>query len=315
MNARVTAAYLAPDGFTAQLEAELGKRVVERHDRLYLATGHPEPAVWAQNTWYEPEIIGVASIGAAAKALKERQRNWAPYTFHLHRRSELIQEQLPYVNTKPLPFPAPPERFAAPLGSWSLLGEKTLICAPRCSNPFANGAPDFIEFKDGPPSRAYLKLFEALTLFGKHPQPGERCLELGASPGGWTWVLGRLGASVTAVDRAALDPAVAALPGVTSKQGDAFAVKPDAFGPVDWLFSDVICYPGKLLEYVKVWLAAGAVKHVICTLKFQGDEHYDAIEGFAALTGARVVHLHHNKHELTAMISAGPSENLSLPDV
>ena len=32
---------------------------------------------------------------------------------------------------------------------------------------------------------------------------------------------------------------------------------------------------------------------------FQGSEHYAAIERFAALPGSRVVHLFHNRHELT----------------
>jgi integrase len=46
------------------------------------------------------------------------------------------------------------------------------------------------------PSRAYLKLWELFTLIGEHPRPGELCLDLGSSPGGWTWVLQRLGARV-----------------------------------------------------------------------------------------------------------------------
>ncbi len=76
-----------------------------------------------------------------------------------------------------------------------------------------------IEDHIGPPSRAYLKLWEALVRFGRWPAPGDRCLDLGASPGGWTWVLAKLGANVTAVDKAPLAPAVAAMPGVTQRAG------------------------------------------------------------------------------------------------
>jgi Predicted SAM-dependent methyltransferase len=60
-------------------------------------------------------------------------------------------------------------------------------------------------------------------------------------------VLAKLGARVIAVDKAPLDPAVAALPGVEIRQASAFALDPAEIGPVDWLFSDVICYPARLL--------------------------------------------------------------------
>ena len=53
------------------------------------------------------------------------------------------------------------------------------------------------------------------------------------------WAIARLGAAVTAVDRAPLEPRVAAMPGVSFRQGSAFAVAPER---VDWVFSDVIAY-------------------------------------------------------------------------
>ena len=61
---------------------------------------------------------------------------------------------------------------------------------------------------------------------GVWPQPGETCLDLGAAPGGWTWAIASLGAQVTAVDRAPLDDAVAAMPGVTTRQESAFGIDP-----------------------------------------------------------------------------------------
>jgi 23S rRNA (cytidine2498-2'-O)-methyltransferase len=201
------------------------------------------------------------------------------------------------VGAKPLAFPdAAP---AAPLGSFTLLDSGTMLASPACSSPFPNGEPAFVEDKDGPPSRAYLKLYEAFTLFGRRPGPGDTCLDLGASPGGWTWVLARLGATVTAYDRADLAPHVASLPNVTVVKGDAFSARPDRVGPVDWLFSDVICYPEKLLEHVRSWLAAGACRNLLVTLKFQGTEHYGAIQGFREVPGGKLVHLGCNKHELT----------------
>ena len=129
-----------------------------------------------------------------------------------HRRAALIQERLPHVSAKPVVFPA--KAPSAPLGSWTLLSPDRMLAAARCSSPFANGEVAFVEDRTGPPNRAYLKLWEALVRLGRWPGPGERCLDLGASPGGWTWVLARLGATVVAVDKAPLDPKVAAMPGV-----------------------------------------------------------------------------------------------------
>ena len=192
------------------------------HGRLVLAPGPPRAAAWAQNVWHEPTRIEIASIGNAGKRLRAIQRNWALYDFQLHRRAALIQAQLPKVSAKPLRFgEAPP---AAPLGSWTLLDATTILAAPRCSSPFPHGEVRFIEDRSGPPSRAYLKLWEAFTILGRRPDPGALCLDLGASPGGWSWALQKLGAEVIGVDKAPLDPAVAALPRIRHLRQSAFAL-------------------------------------------------------------------------------------------
>jgi len=294
-----TTGYLAAPGFVAQLVGEL-RGVREVHDHLVLTDGPPQESSWAENIWYDPQIIQVASIGDAAKALKSIQRNWWPYAWQLHRRHALIQEKLPHVGAKPLRFPELPP--VAPLGSFTLLGPTTLLASPVCRSPFPNGVPTFAEDTNGPPSRAYLKLWEALTLLKRWPTPGERCLDLGASPGGWTWVLAKLGASVVAYDRAELAPNVAAMKGVSAVKGDAFAATPDKVGQVDWLCSDVICYPEKLRDFVHLWLDSGKCKNFVCTLKFQGDSHYGVIKDMRKIPGSTVLHLHHNKHEVTWML-------------
>ena len=193
------------------------------------------------------------------------------------------------------PEPAP----AAHLGAWTLLAPDRLLASATKTSPFVNGAPRFEEDREGPPSRAYLKLWEALTRLGRWPLPGERCLDLGAAPGGWTWALARLGARVTAVDKAPLDPAVAAMPGVAWRQDSAFALDPPRETPVDWLFSDVICYPARLLALVRRWLEAGAARHLVCTVKFQGATDHEVAAEFAAIPGAVLFHGAHNRHELT----------------
>jgi 23S rRNA (cytidine2498-2'-O)-methyltransferase len=288
--------YMAAEGFLDDLIAELGD-VAAVHDRLVLAEGPAKPAAWAANIWYEPVRIPIASIADGAKALRALQRNWALYDFQLHGRARLIQERLPHVSAKPLAFPrsAP----TAPLGSWTLLDASMILAAQTCSSAFPHGAVEFVEDRLAPPNRAYLKLWDAFTRLGRMPGPGERCLDLGASPGGWSWVLQSLGAHVLAVDKAPLAPDIAGLPHIEFMKASAFALEPREIGPVDWLCSDVICYPERLLKLVERWLASGLVRNFLCTLKFQGVTDHETARRFAAIPGSQLFHLHHNKHELT----------------
>ena len=285
--------YLAPEGLEEVLSRELTGKVV-RYGRLFVQEGPPVTAHWAQNVWFDVEEIVFRSISEAAAKLREKNRLWTHYPYQCVRRGELIGEKLPYFAPKPLPFPA--ELPKAPLGAWTLLDEHRLLCAAKTSSPFAHGEIHFQETKI-PPSRAYLKLWELFTITGKRPQRGERCLEIGASPGSWTWVLQQLGAEVIAIDRAPLDPTVANLPGVNFRKQDAFALVPQDLPPMDWVFSDVICYPEKLFAWVQPWLKHKV--HLVCTLKFQGEIDWEIIRAFSAIEGSSLLHLFHNKHELT----------------
>ena len=303
----VTTAYLAPPGFEEVLEEELalaGVTIRLRHDRLLVSDGAPIVSAWAANIWFDVEELPVASIGDAAKSLRAIQRNWARFSPVLGGRSKLIEERLPHVSARPLELDA--EAPAAPLGSWTLLSNDRMLAAGRCSNLFPNGEPGFVEDRVGPPSRAYLKVWEALVRLRRRPIPGERCLDLGASPGGWTWFLARTGATVLAVDKAPLDPALMTRPNVTWQAGSAFALEPRDVGLVDWLFSDIICYPSRLLALVERWHASGTVRNFVCTIKFQGETDHGVVRSFVAIPGAQVMHLHNNKHELTFALLEPP---------
>jgi 23S rRNA (cytidine2498-2'-O)-methyltransferase len=254
-------------------------------------------AAWALNTWLAPREITAASIGEAAGALRAMQRNWGSYQAAHFRRASLIAARLPPLRPKPMAFPQMPP--AGHLGAWTLLEPGRLLASPTQSSPFINGEPVFTEDHLGPPSRAYLKLWEACTLFGAWPQPGETCLDLGAAPGGWTWALAKLGAHVTAVDKAPLEPSIAAMQGVTMRQESAFGLDPGTGPAFDWLFSDVVAYPSRLLRLVRNWIDAGRVRRVVCTLKFQGATDHETASAFAAIPGGTLRHLFHNKHELT----------------
>jgi 23S rRNA (cytidine2498-2'-O)-methyltransferase len=193
-------AYLAAEGRIDELAFELGE-IESRHGRLLIVAGPPRPAAWAANVWLDPQEIAISSISDGAARLRAIQRNWARDAPRLHRRTALIEEALPKVSAKPLVFGAAPPTAA--LGSWTLLDAETMLAASRCTSPFRNGEILFVEDHTGPPSRAYLKLWEALTVIGRRPGPGEVCLDLGSSPGGWSWALQRMGAHVISRQSAA----------------------------------------------------------------------------------------------------------------
>ncbi|MBO4288097.1 MAG: SAM-dependent methyltransferase [Kiritimatiellae bacterium] len=277
-------------------------------DLLYLPdfAGETYP-YWAKTTLPHPFLMRFGSIGEAAKGLMAKARNWTPYCFTVFRRTELVQEKLPFLHFKPRAFPY--EIPHTPMGFYTLLDGNALLASAETGNCAPGGAVTFIEDHTNPPSRAYLKLQEALTwtrhFFGVElPHAGQRCFDAGACPGGWSWVLRGLGADVFAVDRSELAPGLMHDKHVTFQRHDAFTLRPEETGPFDWVVSDVICYPERLLPWIEGWIASGLVRNMVCTIKLQGGVDWGLIDRFAALPDSRVIHLNYNKHELTFLHAA-----------
>lgn len=288
-------------------------------DLLYLPDFVPEKdglgrlivPYWARTAMLSPFFLYFDSIGEAAAELKKIQRNWAPYQFQLFRRADLIQQKLPYINLKTRKFPCKIPN--TPMGLFTLLDEKKMIASAETSSPLPAGKIEFEEDHENPPSRAYLKIEESLSLFssvmaGELPGESSKCFEAGACPGGWTWVLRGLGADVFAVDRAELAPSLMADPHVKFLAHDAFTLKAEDVcremncDKLDYVLSDVICYPERLLQWILMWLDSGRARNIICTIKMQGAVDWSLISKFAAIPGSRIFHLNYNKHELTIAI-------------
>ena len=288
--------YFAHLDFVSQLQAEL-QNIEAQHDRLFLCRGPTQESIWAQNIWLNPQWIEFESIKDGAKKLTAIQRNWSPYGVNHFRRLELITQSLPFISSKRLAFLAPLPKHN--MGAFSLIEPNLILASSSTSSPWPNGSMEFEEDKASPPSRAYLKLWDLFTRLPIYPSPGDVCLDLGASPGGWTWVLTKLGAKVIAIDRAELSPTLMSDQNIQFMRADAFKVTPEMYPEVKWVFSDLICYPEKLYEFVQVWLADSKPRYFVCTIKLQGDHHYDWINKFQAIPDSKVVHLYHNKHEVT----------------
>ena len=153
------------------------------------------------------------------------------------------------------------------------------------------------------PSRAFAKLAEVEIRLGRRIAAGETCIDLGASPGSWTYLALARGARVTAVDRSPLRDDLMAHPRLTFIRGDAFGYEPAE--PVDWLLCDVIAFPERSFELLETWLARGWCRQFCVTIKFKGRDEYPKLEMFKAAlarSGAefRLRRLCANKNEATA---------------
>lgn len=262
---------------------------------------------WASCAMMHPKAAQFSSIKEAASILRGIQRNWASYPQLLYRRTQLIQEALPHINTQPHTFPS--EMPSTPMGLFTLTGEHTMVYSEETTSSLPCGKITFVEDHINPPSRAYLKLQEAITqartrLGMPLPHEGMKCFDAGASPGGWTYVLVKAGCKVLAVDRAPLAEGLMQNPLVTFRLHDAFTIPIEEAGECDMVLSDVACYPERLLEWVKRWINSKRTKSMICTIKVQGKVDYSIVAQFAALPNATVLHLNANKHELTFLYYA-----------
>ncbi|HZH02183.1 MAG TPA: 23S rRNA (cytidine(2498)-2'-O)-methyltransferase RlmM, partial [Myxococcaceae bacterium] len=105
------------------------------------------------------------------------------------------------------------------------------------------------------PSRAAMKLDEALETLGVGPDKGDLCVDLGAAPGGWTQRLLERGAKVVAVDPGPLRRDLAAHPKVQHFKESAFHYTPEA--PADWLFCDMAWRPLEVAQLLAKWARSG----------------------------------------------------------
>ena len=115
------------------------------------------------------------------------------------------------------------------------------------------------------PSRAAMKLEEALVNLPYEPGRGEVCVDLGAAPGGWTQRLVARGARVIAVDPAKLMPELARQPRVEHVQESAFAYTPEE--PVDWLCCDMAWRPLEVAQLLAKWGRRGWATHLVANIK------------------------------------------------
>lgn len=166
----------------------------------------------------------------------------------------------------------------------------------------------------GAPSRSAQKLAEALQVFLSPSEREARLhegitgVDLGASPGGWTWVLVRHGLQVTAIDNGKLAPEVMATGQVEHLRADGLMWRPRR--PVHWLVCDMAEKPARVAALMADWLAEGHCDEVVFNLKLPMKKRYEEVEHCQELIAERLEaarmpytlafrQLYHDREEVT----------------
>jgi 23S rRNA (cytidine2498-2'-O)-methyltransferase len=185
------------------------------------------------------------------------------------------------------------------------------------SSPWPMGIPR-LRMPRGAPSRSTLKLAEALAHFlgeegtARRMRPGMTAVDLGASPGGWTWQLVRHGLMVTAVDNGPMDAALLETGQVKHRREDGFRFRPA--DPVDWMVCDMVESPSRVCALAARWVADGWCREAIFNLKLPMKRRWEEVQRARGiveetLAGAphrlRMKHLYHDREEITAWLAAG----------
>jgi 23S rRNA (cytidine2498-2'-O)-methyltransferase len=189
------------------------------------------------------------------------------------------------------------------------------VSAIANSSPWPMGIPR-LRMPSAAPSRSTLKLGEALLEFldekerAKRLVPGMTAIDLGASPGGWTYQLVQRGLMVLAVDNGAMDPALMESGQVKHRRDDGFHFMPT--DPVDWMVCDMVESPSKIARLAAKWIAQGWTRETIFNLKLPMKKRWEELERCRgiideALGGGgyylRMKHLYHDREEVTVYLA------------
>ncbi len=186
---------------------------------------------------------------------------------------------------------------------------------PAACSQWPMGIPRLRMPRDAP-SRSTLKLAEALlTLLDdtereRWLRAGQKAVDLGAAPGGWSGQLASRGLRVTAIDNGPMDPRLIADGMVTQVRADGFVWRPK--GRIDWLVCDMVEQPARVAALIAGWARQGDCRHAIFNLKLPMKKRYAALQQARATIVSqlrkvpftlRFKHLYHDREEVTGYLS------------
>jgi 23S rRNA (cytidine2498-2'-O)-methyltransferase len=174
------------------------------------------------------------------------------------------------------------------------------VLPARDAPSLAPGGRLRVHIPESAPSRAAMKLAEAFIWLDRAPDSSDVCVDLGAAPGGWSWVLLKRGAKVYAVDLAELKLKHKNL---THLKADAFHFDPGE--PVDWLLGDMAWRPLEAAALIAKWARRGWARFLIANIKLpmkKKAEYLFRVRDILSDGGwsnLRVRQLYHDREEVT----------------
>ena len=193
-----------------------------------------------------------------------------------------------------------------------LAGDHVLLAVGEAgdSAPWPLGIPRLRMHADAP-SRSALKLEEALMVLMTEKErerlfrEGMRGADLGAAPGGWTWVMVRQGLKMISVDNGPLREHLLESGRVEHLREDGFHWQPRA--PLDWMVCDMVEQPRRVAERMGTWFREGWCRHAIFNLKLPMKKRWDETrlclslfeEGAGKPLLVRARQLYHDREEIT----------------
>lgn len=181
--------------------------------------------------------------------------------------------------------------------------------ADDCS-PWPMGIPR-LKQDSRAPSRSAMKLDEALACL---LTPAERMnlisegmtsADLGASPGGWSWVLAKHHIHVTAIDNGPMHADALATGLIEHIRADGFQWQPTR--TLDWMVCDMVETPSKVTRRMAQWFANGWCRNAIFNLKLPMKKRWEetalCLDLFQDQCGKpmriRAKQLYHDREEIT----------------
>ncbi|MEQ1723536.1 MAG: SAM-dependent methyltransferase [Pseudobdellovibrio sp.] len=255
--------------------------------------------LWAQEWLSQCRLQQFENKSAAIKALKGMPNLGVHFETDANAKlAESLKKELRELKLKRIELQVP-SQFNFKYFAWGLFDSEHLIICDAPKSQFPLGWHEFNEDKSIPPNRAYLKVWEVLCMNYIQLKPDDVVIDVGSSPGGWSWALSQYVKKVYSIDKAELDPKIASNPKIHYASEDAFAVKPNEYKDCTWLFSDIICTPQRLLGLIDNWHNNSDVKNFVCTIKFKGNCDFDILKEFTKYENSRIIHLYQNKNEVT----------------
>jgi 23S rRNA (cytidine2498-2'-O)-methyltransferase len=200
-----------------------------------------------------------------------------------------------------------------------LAGDHLLLAeSASASGPDWPGGIPRLRMHADAPSRSALKLDEALSVLisadecERWLRPGMRAADLGAAPGGWSWVLARRHLRVIAIDNGPLAASAMATGVIEHLRADGFRWQPNE--PLDWMVCDMVEQPRRVAARVAQWLQQGWCRRALFNLKLPMKKRWEetklCLDLLAERAGRpleiRARQLYHDREEIT--VYAGPAE-------